>query len=135
MCISWYITNNQGKAYLFLFVFCDLNPTGQRNVIIAVILRCWWVVLSQRNASALPGNGGSVPFCPVEWWVKFQVRRNRSRYISSEISGYIGYNEANQERQRLASGMKEEYGKFFAWFIGCWSLLNWLIVTYFFRQV
>jgi len=44
-----------------------------------------------KNASVLSGKGDSLPFCPVECWVKFQVKRNRFRYISAEISGYIEY--------------------------------------------
>ena len=70
-------------------------------------------------------------FYLVEWYVKFQVKRNRSQYISSEISGYIEYNGAKQKRQCLASGMKEVYGIFLGRLIGCWYLLNWLTVTFF----
>jgi hypothetical protein len=69
-------------------------------------------VLCERNASALSGNRVSVPFCPAQWWVKFKVKRNMSRYISSEISGYIEYYGAKQNRQCLESGMEGEYGMF-----------------------
>jgi hypothetical protein len=63
-------------------------------------------VLCQKNASASSGIRESVPSYPVEWWVKFQVKRNGCRYISTENSGYSEYNVAKQNRQCLASGMK-----------------------------
>jgi hypothetical protein len=35
------------------------------------------------------------------------------------MSGYIEYNEVNQKRQCIASGMEEEYGIFLGRIFGC----------------
>ena len=60
-------------------------------------------MLCQTYLAAICGNRGSGTFYLVECWVKVKVKRNSSRYISSEIYGYSEYNEANQKTQCLAS--------------------------------
>jgi hypothetical protein len=54
-------------------------------------------MLCQTYIASVCGNRGSGPFYPAEWWVKVQVKRNKSLYISYEISGYSEYNEANKK--------------------------------------
>jgi hypothetical protein len=71
--------------------------------ILAVILRSLWDMLCQTYVAAVCGNRGSGPFYLAEWWVEVQVKRNRSRYLSSENSGYGEYNEANKKTQCLAT--------------------------------
>jgi hypothetical protein len=52
-------------------------------------------MLCQTYIASVFGNRGSGSSYPAEWWVKVEVKRNKSRYISYEISGYSEYNEAN----------------------------------------